>query len=70
MEVYALLISLLIGVLLGAVAGLLPGLHPNTISQLLSSLNYSDPLIFAIAIIVSAAVNNMVALLPAFSSPN
>jgi len=65
MEVYALLISLLIGVLLGAVAGLLPGLHPNTISQLLSSLNYSDPLIFAIAIIVSAAVNNMVALLPA-----
>lgn len=65
MEVYALLISLLIGVLLGAIAGLLPGLHPNTISQLLSSLNYSDPLIFAIAIIVSAAVNNMVALLPA-----
>jgi putative membrane protein len=65
MEVYALLISLLIGVLLGAVAGLLPGLHPNTISQLLSSLNYSDPLIFAIAIIVSAAVNNMMALLPA-----
>jgi putative membrane protein len=65
MEVYVLLISLLIGVLLGAVAGLLPGLHPNTISQLLSSLNYSNPLIFAIAIIVSAAVNNMVALLPA-----
>ena len=60
-----LILSLIIGILLGTFAGLLPGLHPNTISEILSSFNYSDPLFLAVAIIVSAAVNNMVALLPA-----
>ncbi len=58
-------VPLVLGVLLGILAGLLPGLHPNTISQLLSSVEYGSSLELAIVIVLSSAVNNIVALIPA-----
>ena len=60
-----MLIPLLIGITLGVLAGILPGLHPNTISQILSSADYGSTFEIAAVIVVSSAVNNIVALIPA-----
>lgn len=65
MDELSLISTLLFGVILGSLAGLLPGIHPNTISQIISNLNIQDNFELAAIIIITAAVNNMVALLPA-----
>ncbi|VVB73739.1 Tripartite tricarboxylate transporter TctA family protein [uncultured archaeon] len=59
-----MLIPLLVGILLGIVAGLLPGVHPNAISYLLGYMP-ADAMDLSIAIIASAAANNILSLIPA-----
>ena len=59
-----MIIPLVIGILLGIIAGLLPGVHPNAISYLLGYMP-ADSMDLSIAIIASAAANNILSLIPA-----
>lgn len=52
------------GIILGIIAGLLPGVHPNAISYLLGYMP-ADSMDLSIAIIASAAANNILSLIPA-----
>ncbi|MEM3455360.1 MAG: tripartite tricarboxylate transporter permease [Candidatus Micrarchaeia archaeon] len=65
MDELGLISTFIFGIVLGSLAGLIPGIHPNTISQIISNLNVQDNFELAAIIIITAAVNNMVALLPA-----
>ncbi|MEM3408350.1 MAG: tripartite tricarboxylate transporter permease [Candidatus Micrarchaeia archaeon] len=65
MDELSLISTFIFGIILGSLAGLIPGIHPNTISQIISNLNVQDNFELAAIIIITAAVNNMVALLPA-----
>ena len=60
-----MLVPIIVGIILGILAGVLPGLHPNTISQIISSADYGSSFEIAALIVVSSAVNNIVALIPA-----
>jgi putative membrane protein len=59
-----MIVPLIIGILLGVIAGLLPGIHPNAISYLLGYLP-ANSMDLSIAIIASAAANNILSLIPA-----
>ncbi|MEM4133737.1 MAG: tripartite tricarboxylate transporter permease [Candidatus Micrarchaeia archaeon] len=65
MDELGLISAFIFGIVLGSLAGLIPGIHPNTISQMISNLNVQDNFELAAIIIIAAAVNNIVALLPA-----
>jgi len=59
-----MIIPLVMGIILGIIAGLLPGVHPNAISYLLGYMP-ADSMDLSIAIIASAAANNILSLIPA-----
>jgi len=59
-----MIVPLVAGILLGVIAGLLPGVHPNAISYLLGYFP-AGPMDLSIAIIASAAANNILSIIPA-----
>jgi putative membrane protein len=64
MDLFVLLFVIVVGCVGGLIAGLFPGVHPNTIAQIFTYVGL-DPLALSIAITAAAAVNTIIAVIPA-----